>query len=239
MRMSAITAIAANRIIKNNAIYSIADYSKMFTGIIEEIGTVKEIMSQDSWKRIQIWAEKVINDLVVDQSISVNGVCLTVVEIGNNFFAVDAVMETLTRSTLAQLKRNDKVNLERALRLQDRLGGHLVQGHVDGIGIIRQLTQSPYGSALSVEIPEELAHYTIPKGSIAIDGVSLTIVKKKKSLITAAIIPHTWQQTIFQFKKNSDAVNIEVDFFAKYIEQLINKSGETKITSEWLKQQGF
>jgi riboflavin synthase len=169
----------------------------------------------------------------------VNGVCLTVVEIDNCFFSADAVMETLARSTLFQLKRNDKVNLERALRLQDRLGGHLVQGHVDGIGIIQRLTQTPHTSSLAVEIPEELERYTIAKGSIAIDGVSLTIAKKENNLITVAIIPHTRQQTIVQFKKAGDAVNIEVDFLAKYIEQFVSKTGETKITSEWLKQQGF
>ncbi len=213
--------------------------SNMFTGIIEEIGVVKEVVPQGSGKRIQIGAKKVLIDLAIDQSVAVNGVCLTVVEIGNSFFEADAVMETLARSSLAQSKRNDKVNLERALRLQDRLGGHLVQGHVDGIGIIRRLTQSPHASSLAVEIPGELERYTIPKGSIAFDGVSLTIAEKEQNVITVAVIPHTWQQTIVQFKKAGDAVNIEVDFLAKYIEQLVNKTGETKITSEWLKQQGF
>lgn len=211
----------------------------MFTGIIEEIGIVKEVFSRGSGKRIQIGAQRVLSDLAVDQSIAVNGVCLTVVEITDNFFSADAVMETLAKSTLAQLRSNDKVNLERALRLQDRLGGHLVQGHVDGPGTIRRLTQAPSASSLTIEIPHELERYTIPKGSIAIDGVSLTIAQKERNSITIAVIPHTWQQTIFQFKKAGDTVNIEVDFLAKYIEQLINKTGETKLTSEWLKQQGF
>ncbi len=211
----------------------------MFTGIIEEISTIKEIMPQGSGKRIRIEAEKVMDDLEIDQSIAVNGVCLTVVEIGKNFFETDAVMETLTRSTLAQLKRNEKVNLERALRLQDRLGGHLVQGHVDGVGAISRVNQAPHASTLTLEIPEDLERYIIAKGSIAIDGVSLTIAQKERQVITIAVIPHTWQQTIFQFKKAGDAVNIEVDFLAKYIEQMLKKHGETKITSEWLKQQGF
>ncbi len=211
----------------------------MFTGIVEEIGTIKEIVPRNSGRRIQVWAEKIREDLAIDHSVAVNGVCLTVVEIGNNFFSVDAVAESLARSTLSQLKRNDSVNLERALRLQDRLGGHLVQGHVDGIGTIQQLTHESHASVLSIEIPMELESYTIPKGSIAFDGVSLTIAKKEQHLITVAIIPHTWQQTIFQFKKTGDKVNIEVDFLAKYIEQFVKKTGETKITSEWLKQQGF
>lgn len=211
----------------------------MFTGIIEEIGTVKEIVQRGSGKRIQVWAKQILDDIAVDQSVAVNGVCLTVVEIGKDFFTADAVAETLLKSTLSRLARNDKVNLERALRLQDRLGGHLVQGHVDGVGIIQQLTQTSHANSLGVEIPAELERYTISKGSIAFDGVSLTIAKKEQNLITIAVIPHTWQQTIFQFKKSGDTVNIEVDFLAKYIEQFINKTGETKITSEWLKQQGF
>jgi riboflavin synthase len=211
----------------------------MFTGIIEEIGIVKEIVPRGSGKRIQVWAKKILDDIAIDQSVAANGVCLTVVEIGKDFFLADAVAETLSKSTLSQLARNDKVNLERALRLQDRLGGHLVQGHVDGVGTIRQLTQSPHATSLVVKIPAELERYTISKGSIAFDGVSLTIAQKEQNVITVAVIPHTWQQTIFQFKKSGDRVNIEVDFLAKYIEQFINKAGETKITSGWLKQQGF
>jgi len=211
----------------------------MFTGIVEEIGTVKAIVSQGQGKKIQVRANIILSDLTVDQSVSVNGVCLTAVEIGEDFFATEAVAETLGKSSLSQLKRNDKVNLERALRLQDRLGGHLVQGHVDGIGTIRQLNHQPQATTVTVEIPNELERYTILKGSIAIDGVSLTIAQKAENLITVAIIPHTMKQTIFQFKKSGDLVNIEVDFLAKYIEQFINRTGETKITSAWLKQQGF
>jgi riboflavin synthase len=211
----------------------------MFTGIIEEIGTLKDSIPQGAGRRIQIGATRILNDLTIDQSVSVNGICLTVVEIGPDFFSADAVAETMAVSTLSQLKRNDRVNLERALRLQDRLGGHLVQGHVDGIGVIQNLTHQPQGSTWTIEIPAELERYTISKGSIAIDGVSLTIARKSGAVITVAIIPHTIKQTIFQFKKRGDAVNIEVDFLAKYIEQFVKKPGETKITTEWLKQQGY
>ena len=211
----------------------------MFTGIIEEIGTIKEIVPRGAGRRIQVWAERILDDLAVDHSVAMNGVCLTVVEIGNKFFSVDAVAESLAKSTLSQLKRNDKINLERALRLQDRLGGHLVQGHVDGVGTIRQVNQSAHASLLVIEIPVEFEQYTIPKGSITIDGISLTIANKEQNLITVAIIPHTWQQTILQFKKSGDLVNVEADFLAKYIEQFLKKSSETKITSQWLKHQGF
>lgn len=211
----------------------------MFTGIIEEIGTIEEIVPRGSGKSIKIKAAKILDDLAIDHSVAVNGVCLTAVEIGDEFFAVDAVAESLERSTLSFLKRNDKVNLERALRLQDRLGGHLVQGHVDGVGTLHSINQSPHASSMVIEIPRELEPYTIPKGSITIDGISLTIANKQQNIITLAIIPHTWQQTILQFKRSGDRINVEVDFLAKYIEQFIKKSVETKITSEWLKQQGF
>jgi len=211
----------------------------MFTGIIEETGTIRNMVRRGPSLRLEIWAKIILEDLKADQSVAVNGVCLTAVEIGDSYFAADAVAETLEKSTLLHLKKNDNVNLERALRLQDRLGGHLVQGHVDGVGVIRQLTHEPHGSILVIEIPEDLQRYTIAKGSIAIDGVSLTIAEKKLNVLTVAVIPHTMQGTVFQFKKTGDNVNIEVDLMAKYVEQFVNKTGETKITMEWLKQQGF
>lgn len=211
----------------------------MFTGIIEEIGIVKEIVPQGAGKRIQIRANAVLDDLKVDQSVAVNGVCLTVVEIGKDFFSADAVAETLAKSTLVYLNRHDRVNLERALRFNDRLGGHLVQGHVDGIGAIRHITNQPQASTITVELPKGLERYTIPKGSIAFDGISLTIAQKDSQLITVAVIPHTIKQTTLQHKKAGDTVNIEVDFLAKYIEQFVNRTGETKITPGWLKEKGF
>lgn len=211
----------------------------MFTGIIEEIGTVKDVVPRGPGHRVEIWAKKILEDLEVDQSISANGVCLTVVEINKFFFSADVVAETFVRSTLSQLKRNDKVNLERALRLQDRFSGHLVQGHVDGVGTIRHLSHQSDPCTLNVEIPKELERYTISKGSIAVDGVSLTIARKEKNVLNIAIIPHTMKHTILQFKNTGDRVNIEVDFLAKYIEQFVSQTGETKITSEWLKQRGF
>lgn len=211
----------------------------MFTGIIEEIGTVKDIIRHRSSIRINIEADKVLENLAIDHSISINGVCLTVVGIDHEIFSVDAVTETLAKTTLFKFKKNDKVNLERALRIMDRLGGHLVQGHVDAVDTIRRMDIRPEGGTVVVEIPDDLLCYTITKGSIAIDGVSLTIAEKNANLLTIAIIPHTIRQTIFQFKKPGDQVNIEVDFLAKYIEQFLNKTGKSKINSQWLKQQGF
>lgn len=211
----------------------------MFTGIIEELGMIQNVERRGDGLRIKIGAGIILDDLKVDQSVAVNGVCLTAVEVGDSFFAADAVAETLAKSTLPNLKTNDRVNLERALRLQDRLGGHLVQGHVDGKGVIRRLTHGRHGSELVIEIPKDLERYTITKGSIAFDGVSLTIAEKKSNVLTVAIIPHTMQATIFQYKKTGDNVNIEVDLMAKYVEQYVAKRGETKLTEEWLKEQGF
>ncbi|MDZ7318716.1 MAG: riboflavin synthase [candidate division KSB1 bacterium] len=211
----------------------------MFTGIIEEIGTIHRLVPQPSGLRIWIGAKRILDDLKIDQSVAVNGVCLTVVEIDGNVFTADVVAETLHRSTLQFAKINEAVNLERALRLQDRLGGHLVQGHVDGMGIVRQLVTGSEGNFLKIEIPQELERYTIPKGSIAIDGISLTIAGKEQQIFSVAIIPHTLEQTILKFKKAGDRVNIEVDFLAKYVEQFVHPTAETKLTAEWLKQQGY
>ncbi len=213
--------------------------SLMFTGIIEEIGSVKNVTAQGEGKRFQISASKVLEDLKIDQSVAVNGVCLTVVKITNDSFFAEAVGETLIKSTLHHLKDGSTVNLERALRLSDRLGGHLVQGHVDGVGTVDQLNFGKNGSLLDITIPQSLSAYAISKGSIAIDGVSLTIAEKKENRLKIAVIPHTYSNTIFKYNKIGDRVNIEVDFFAKYIEQFLSKSSNNKITPDWLKQQGF
>lgn len=211
----------------------------MFTGIIEEIGIIKSISSDNQKKRFKISAKKILLDLEIDHSVAVNGVCLTVVDRDQTAFSADAVAETLQKSTLADLEINNQVNLERALRLQDRLGGHLVQGHVDGKGKIISFVDGSDYRTLEIEIPPELQLYTIVKGSIAIDGVSLTIAETHDDILKMALIPHTIKHTIFQYKKTGDRVNLEVDFFAKYIEQFLKSAGETKLTQTWLKQQGF
>ncbi len=215
------------------------DGSLMFTGIIEEIGSVKNITAQGDGKRFRISAGKVLEDLKIDQSVAVNGVCLTVVNITDDSFFADAVGETLSKSTLQYINNGSFVNLERALRLSDRLGGHLVQGHVDGVGTVEKMVYGKTGSLLEITIPQTLSDYTISKGSIAIDGVSLTIAEKKDNRLKIAMIPHTYSNTIFKYNKTSDGVNIEVDFFAKYIEQFLSKSSKNEITPGWLKQHGF
>lgn len=211
----------------------------MFTGIIEEIGYIKDIIPQGEGKKFQISANKITDDLKVDQSVAVNGVCLTVVKITDDSFLADAVGETLAKSTLKHLNNGSAVNLERAMRLNDRLGGHLVQGHVDGVGTINKLIYGKTGSLLDITIPQKLINYTISKGSITIDGVSLTIAEKNDTLLKIAMIPHTYANTNFQNNKIGDKINIEVDFFAKYIEQFLTTSSKIKITPAWLQQQGF
>ena len=211
----------------------------MFTGIIEEIGIVRSVRTTGGKKSFEISAAKVLEDLKIDHSIAVNGVCLTVTQKKSDVFFADAVEETLSRSTLGHLKQNDPVNLERAMKLSDRLGGHIVQGHVDGIGKVATIDLGTGQATLAINIPMELEKYTIAKGSIAIDGVSLTIAAKYKDKIQIAVIPHTWKNTTFQYISPGDEVNIEVDFFAKYIEQFFSLSSKTKITENWLKDQGF
>jgi riboflavin synthase len=211
----------------------------MFTGIIEEIGTIVNVTTKRSYYQIQIKAEKILDDLQVDHSVSVNGVCLTAVRIDDGAFTADAVTETLSKTNISAVSRGTRVNLERALRLQDRMGGHFVQGHVDGLGTIMKIETRSDGNWLEVDIPAELQRYTIPKGSICVNGVSLTIAGKSGKHVTMAVIPHTMSHTTFMYAKAGDRVNVEVDFFAKYIEQFIHLDSKNVITKDWLKSQGY
>jgi riboflavin synthase len=212
----------------------------MFTGLIEESGTIENISKFGDGLRFKIKAGKVLEDTKVDDSISINGVCLTVVEKSKNYFTVEAVEETLKKTTLGNLKVGEKINLERSIKLSDRLGGHLVQGHVDGIGKIVGRKKLKSSVILNIEIPSQLAKYMIDRGSIAIDGISLTIVKTENNLMTLSIIPHTLELTTLSWKKEGDTVNIEVDLIAKYVEKLLDgESKENKITIEWLKKRGY
>ncbi len=213
----------------------------MFTGLIEEKGKLVSAENIAGGKRLKISASKIYDDLKIDDSVSINGVCLTVTKIDNNFFWCDAVGETLSKTTLAGIARNYVVNLERALRLSDRLGGHLVQGHVNGIGIISQLTKLGENFSLEIEIPKELVKYVVDEGSITIDGISLTVAKIIERKITISIIPHTWKNTNLSERKKGDKVNIETDIFAKYVEKILQDSNEegNKFTDNWFKNLGY
>jgi riboflavin synthase len=213
----------------------------MFTGLIEEIGILDKIEPITDGRRIKISAVKIIEDIKVNDSVAVNGVCLTVVKIDKNSFWTEAVGETLKKTTINKLNQNCKLNLERALRLTDRLGGHLVQGHVNGIGKIKKINRIGDNYYLEVQIPENLEKYVIKEGSIAIDGISLTIANLQGNLAGLSIIPHTWQNTNLQFNRVSEEVNIEVDIVAKYVEKLLGMKGNEKnlLSGSILKNMGY
>ncbi len=214
----------------------------MFTGLIEEVGKIESCRPVQNGLVFEISSEVFIDDLKNGDSIAVDGVCLTVTALKKGTFSVEAVQETLKRSTLGKRKKADLVNLERPLAVGQRLGGHFVQGHVDGTGRITGMEAKGSMLWLTIQVPKELGRYIIEKGSIAVDGISLTVATKEPEEIGIAIIPYTHSHTSLQKKTVGDSVNIEVDMMAKYIENMISPqtdAKETKISFEWLKEQGF
>jgi len=214
----------------------------MFTGIIEEIGKIEKITPIAGGLSIRIKAEKVIKDLAVNDSVCIDGVCLTVTKKENGAFWADAVGATLEKTTFNKIKADTFVNLERSVRLNDRLGGHLVQGHVNGIGTISEIKKLGENYLVKIIVPEDLERYLIKEGSIAISGISLTIADVTKNEISLSIIPHTWQNTNLRDKEVNDKVNVEIDILAKYVEKLltkVNNSSNKNISESWLKEIGY
>lgn len=217
----------------------------MFTGIIEEIGTIKSINSTGISSQLCINANKILEDTKIGDSIAVNGVCLTVTSIKSNLFTADVMAETLRRSNLGSLIPQSKVNLERAMPANGRFGGHIVSGHIDGTGTI--VETKPEGNAVWIKIncSDNLLKYIIHKGSITIDGISLTVAKVTDSDFSVSIIPHTAANTTLLQKKSGDVVNLENDVVGKYIEKLLSfqkideQKPQSKITEEFLRQNGF
>jgi riboflavin synthase len=204
----------------------------MFTGIIEELGTVEQVRPIEGGARIELHAEKVLEDAVLGASIAVNGCCLTVVELGPDRWAADAVTETLERTTLGTLVAGDPVNLERPMTLTDRLGGHLVQGHVDGVGELLARDALPDGSTrMQFSAPQAITRYVVEKGSIAIDGISLTVASLRDDGFDIAVIPHTLAVTNLGWRQPDSTVNLEVDVLAKYVERLLGHELRKEITS--------
>lgn len=203
----------------------------MFTGIIEEVGRLKGF----DGARIEISCEKILSDMKIGDSISTNGICLTVVEFGKNYFAADVMPETFRKTSLAD--RN--FNLERALKVGDRLGGHIVSGHIDGVGKISKIVAE--GNALLINVTAEsaLLRQIAAKGSVALDGISLTVVDAGAENFTISMIPHTREVTNFKNKRVGSLVNIETDILAKYIERLTNFKQKTAITEDFLIENGF
>ena len=195
----------------------------MFTGLVEEIGTIKEYKSIPDGKEAWIEGHIVIDDLKKDDSISCSGICLTVVETKDQFFRVQLVNETLEKSTARYWDRDKKINLERALLPTSRMGGHFVQGHVDGTVKILDIIPKEDSAVWYFSLPEKLKLFLVDKGSICLDGISLTVVEKFDQYFTVALIPHTLSVTTWGQKKVNDLVNIEVDIMAKYIKNLMPK----------------
>lgn len=193
----------------------------MFTGIVEEMGTIVGVENGGGRRLIAIEAPRIAAELAVGDSIAVNGVCLTIISIRSGDFEVEAVIETLERSNLGLLARGDQVNLERPLAAGGRLDGHIVQGHVDGIGVVRSIDVEGASRRLWVDAPASLHRYLVEKGSVSVDGVSLTISGIDESGFEVVLIPHTLDATLFGTRRVGDGVNLEVDVLAKYVERLL------------------
>ena len=189
----------------------------MFTGIVEELARIKKIEPKTQGIRLSIAAKTVMGDLMIGDSISVNGVCLTIVDKKKNSFCMDLVDETLNKSNLGELTTGDYVNLERAMKVSDRFGGHIVQGHVETLGVILDKQIQDNEALISIGLDPEWMRYCIPKGSITLDGVSLTISAINGNIVDIALIPHTLNNTTFGIMKNHDYINIETDIISKYI----------------------
>jgi riboflavin synthase len=216
----------------------------MFTGIIEELGTIKNIDLLKDSARLTIDASLVLKGSQIGDSIAVNGVCLTATAIGSGSFSVDVMYETLQRTNLQELKQHTKVNLERALQLQSRLGGHLVSGHVDGIGKITAMTPVGIAQIYRIQTSSEITSSLLPKGSVAIDGISLTVIDVGDDFFTVSLIPHTFQHTTLGFKRIGSAVNLETDIIGKYVARFLQKDHSPPktrkdISVEFLTENGF
>jgi riboflavin synthase len=219
----------------------------MFTGIVEEIGTVKTVKSGSKSSQVTISASKVLRDVKLGDSICSNGVCLTVVKFSENEFTVDIMAETVRRSTFKNVSTGMKVNLERALAVGDRLGGHMVSGHIDGTGIIQSYVREENAVWVTINTEKSLLKYIIKKGSIAIDGISLTVAYVDDTSFKVSIIPHTGEETTLLNKKPGEELNLEADMVGKYIEKFMlfnsnenNQSGsESNIDMGFLSEHGF
>jgi riboflavin synthase len=209
----------------------------MFTGIIEDLGTINRISRKGEDALLIVDTSMNLDDINIGDSISVSGACLTVTEKGGQRFSADVSAETLARTNLKSLKSGDKVNLEKSLRLNSFLGGHLVLGHVDGIGKIQEKVSKANSIQFGVEIDAGLGRYIVEKGSVAVDGISLTVNRCEKNRFYVNIIPHTARNTTLGFKKEADPVNIETDIIGKYVEKFLNPG--KGIDMNFLAEHGF
>jgi len=213
----------------------------MFTGIVEELGSVDRIEHRGDGARLKILCQKVIDGSHEGSSIAVNGVCLTAVDLRAGSFSADLAPETVRRSNLGQLRVGSRVNLERPLAMSDRLSGHIVQGHIDGVGELLSLEDlGDENWWMQVQIPVALERYLVYKGSIAIDGISLTVAELRGEVLAVTVIPHTYQNTTLGSRKSGEMLNLECDILAKHVEKLLgNLSVKAGLTVEKLKDMGY
>jgi len=218
----------------------------MFTGIVKEIGKIKSMTPNSSGMSFEVYAPHLIAEMEIDDSVSINGACQTVTELGSNYFRVQAVHTTLEKTGLGHLKIGEEVNLELALQLKTRLGGHIVQGHVNGIARIRSCQKKGDNYDVWLTYPPHCAPYIVKEGSITVDGISLTVadLKKEEYQLMLAIIPHTWEQTALRNRVAGSSVNIEVDIIAKYVENLLfyhshESMKKRDLSVDWIREMGF
>jgi riboflavin synthase len=219
----------------------------MFTGLIEEVGSVAAVRHAGDASRLTVSAPRIGPTCAIGDSVSVNGICLTVVVQNGSLLEFDAVAETLRRSNLAQLRPGDRVNLERAMTAGSRFGGHIVQGHVDAVGQIVRVDREGASHLVEVRAPPDYMRYVIEKGSVAIDGISLTVAALTPHSFTVAVIPHTWSETTLGRLRPGDCVNLEADVLARYVERLLqarldgvaSKGSTGGLSESFLREQGF
>jgi len=215
----------------------------MFTGLVEEIGFIKAMKKGSNSIRLTVAADKIMDDVKLGDSIATNGICLTVVDFDSKSFSADVMPETMNRSSFYKQKEESRVNLERALRVGDRMGGHMVSGHIDGVGEIISQTKDDNAIWVSISAPKNILKYVIEKGSIAIDGISLTVAYVDENQFKVSIIPLTQDDTTLISKKIGSLVNLECDMTAKYIEKFMfhkeDEKKESNISMDFLKENGF
>lgn len=216
----------------------------MFTGIVEEVGQVKKVISGTTSGEMEIKAKTVLDGTKIGDSIAVNGVCLTVTSLKSDGFTADVMPETLRRTNLGQLKSGDKVDLERAMAADGRFGGHIVSGHIDGTGTIADIRKEGNATWITISAATEILNLIVEKGSITIDGISLTIAAVTNETFSVSIIPHTGSETILLTKGVGAKVNLENDILAKYVQKLLNPAPveepkESRVTLEFLREHGF
>ncbi len=212
----------------------------MFTGIVEEVGVIRQIRRGRVSGSLTIGAEKVLADAAVGESIAVNGICLTVTAFTTDCFTVDVMHETFDRSNVSLFCVGTRVNLERAMAAGGRFGGHIVTGHIDGTGTVRSIREDENARWYEIAAPPAVMRYVVEKGSVAVDGISLTVAGVKKDAFLVSAIPHTRSNTTLTERKRGDVVNLENDCIAKYVEKLLGGAGQkSRITEDFLAQNGF